>query len=737
MQTQILNRQATDRPNDLTLETILQAGEMAFALIDSDRTVLKIQGAAAKIMGLPENTPMVGAKVDTLLNAFTLQGLGTRQPISSDQAIAMMTRSLADPKPHRSHLILTAQDGRRIQISGWYRGLVNGRSAGATMIVRDISVDARYRDLFEIAMTSANAGFWSMDLKTGKTTYSASVKARLTDEECVQVTKTGLFAIIHPDDLQRIGARWGDIVRSDETFDLTYRVKIAAAKNMSQRSIGRIMRGPDGVATGVTAFVMDITEDVENQKALMAERSASRAKSEFLARMSHEIRTPLNAIIGMSDSLKDENLSPVVAEVMSDIEDAAEGLHHLLSRTLDHAKLMSDKVLINFEPADPRQLLGTVSRLWKPQITAKGLQFRTIIDPNLPKQVMIDEFRLQQCLNNFLSNAAKFTKMGSVSLIAKQSTIQGQPHMLLAVQDTGIGMSPSESARIFDPFTQADGSIQREYGGTGLGMSISKNLCELMGGTIRLKTARGEGSTFALVLPQHVRAGLQPTGIKSAARALNPAPVKTQELTQEKVPAPITPRVEKVAVKIDAPVAPVVMGPGMGDVTDIVSTAMTDALSRSGSNAVSLTPTQVAPIDAQPFSGLNVLCVEDNPVNQKVVKRLIGKRVDQLYFAENGREALNVLNTVPIDVVLMDIHMPVMDGIEATLEIRKSEKAYANVIIIALTADPDYQQRRICRNIGMDDTIAKPVRREDILDAFDRTLSKMSDRFSQKVALGQ
>jgi CheY-like chemotaxis protein len=117
------------------------------------------------------------------------------------------------------------------------------------------------------------------------------------------------------------------------------------------------------------------------------------------------------------------------------------------------------------------------------------------------------------------------------------------------------------------------------------------------------------------------------------------------------------------------------------------------------------------------------------------VKRLIGKRVKDLYFAENGREALNILNTVPVDVVIMDIHMPVMDGIETTLQIRKSNEAYANVIIIALTADPDYQQRRICRNIGMDDTIAKPVKREDILDAFDRTLSKLSDKFGQEVSL--
>ena len=141
------------------------------------------------------------------------------------------------------------------------------------------------------------------------------------------------------------------------------------------------------------------------------------------------------------------------------------------------------------------------------------------------------------------------------------------------------------------------------------------------------------------------------------------------------------------------------------------------------------------PLTEKPFEGLSVLCVEDNPTNQKVVKRLIGKRVKALYFANNGRQALDVLSSMHVDVVLMDIHMPVMDGIEATLEIRSSEQPWASVIIIALTADPDYQQKRICKNIGMDDTIAKPVRRQDIFSAFDRTLGKINMDFAQPVTL--
>jgi len=228
-------------------------------------------------------------------------------------------------------------------------------------------------------------------------------------------------------------------------------------------------------------------------------------------------------------------------------------------------------------------------------------------------------------------------------------------------------------------------------------MTITKNLCELMGGQIHVKAKQGEGTTFALILPTSGK----------ASDVLPPAPLPVQE----KLVRPEAP--EDTSLSVDTPAK--LAAPSIGTSSAYLEDKNSD--------------------ERKPFEGLNVLCVEDNQINQKVVKRLIGKRVNELYFAENGREALNVLNTVPVDVVLMDIHMPVMDGIETTMEIRKSEAAYANVIIIALTADPDYQQRRICRNIGMDDTIAKPVKREDILDAFDRTLSKLSDKFGHEVAL--
>ena len=674
------------------VSNILNASNMAFARVDKDKVVQHVEGDVAGILGLGNNEDLIGAIVTETLGAFRIEDPASGVQINTQQMADLIDQSLQSDEPHRKAVIVTTLDGRRVRVNTWYEG-----SEGYTIVVRDITTSSRYRNLFEIAMTAADAGFWSMDFKSGKFIYSDSVTSRLTPDEQRKLETDGLFSIIHPEDVAAMVSEWSDIVQKRRDFDLKYRVRIKSHGDMWQRSIGQITCAPDGTPLGATAFVMDISEEVNKTEALSAERSASKAKSEFLARMSHEIRTPLNAIIGMSDSLKDVNLSPDVRDVITDIEDAAEGLHYLLSKTLDHAKLMSDNVHINLESDDPRRVIGTVARLWKPQMNSKGLNFKIVIDPDLPASILLDEFRLQQCLNNLLSNAAKFTKGGSVTLLARKTDIGGSPSLVFAVKDTGIGMSSDEVTRIFDPFTQADDSIQREYGGTGLGMSITKNLCELMGGQIRVKSSRGQGSTFALIFPILVSPDVALTPpLAAAVNADSPAVIPESEKKQD---------------------------------------AIADPLQAADSLQTEVVDTSPALAEKKPFEGLNVLCVEDNPINQKVVKRLIGERVNQLYFADNGREALNILNTAPVDVVLMDIHMPVMDGIETTLEIRKSSETYANVIIIALTADPDYQQRRICRNIGMDDTIAKPVKREDILQAFDRTLSKLSENYGQEVAL--
>jgi len=661
------------------IEAISQAEDMGYACVARDGMVTTANQQFVEHLVNPNSDAGLyragGLTLETFITKVEIRLDGDKAPLSHEDVFerleTIFKAAEAGHAPPKHKLIAVTTTGRNISLNCFVIS-----PDFMLLSARDVTAHNRYNRLFDISMQAANAGFWSVDFRTGKFTYSESVLERLTEKEIEKMKTMGIWAIVHPDDREQIVVQWQNIFEKGKDFALKYRVKTEREGVMWQQTTGQVERGPDGQVLTATGFVIDITRDVENQTKLLQEQETSRAKSDFLARMSHEIRTPLNAIIGMSDSLRDENLTPDVRGVVNDIEDAAEGLNNLLSRTLEHAKLMSKKVQINLEAVNPKSVLETCQRLWRPQITSKGLKFKIAIDPNLPETLELDEFRIQQCVNNLLSNAVKFTSEGSISLIMKMAEMKGSQRLIIAVRDQGIGMSPEEAGRIFEDFTQADESISREFGGTGLGMSITKQLSELMGGKVHVKSEKGAGTTAMLILPI------------------------------------AAPQIESPAKKITA--------------------KLTSGLKSEPRPVISSKPPHKI---KKPFEGLNVLCVEDNQVNQKVVNRLIGNRVNQIHFADNGREALNILNMAPIDVVLMDIHMPIMDGIETTMEIRRSNSAFANVIIIALTADPDYQQKRICKNIGMDDTIGKPVRREDILKAFDRNLGRLSESFGQKVEI--
>jgi len=675
------------------LEGISKAEGMGYASVTQDGTITSVNSQFLHLISDDQDTDIdaVGLNLRRVIKALELRLDGENTVLSFEDRIAKFEEGFRATEPHNIRLTALTNKGRYIRLNCWFPG-TSDETEPMFVTVKDSSKYNQYRRLYDLSMQSANAGFWSVSFVTGEFTYSNSVLERLTEEEIKRMSKGGIWAIVHPDDQQSIQRQWLEVFQNDDNddFDFEYRVVTEKEGLMWQRSTGQIERAENGRVIRVTGFVMDITKEIQNQNQLIQEQETSLAKSNFLARMSHEIRTPLNAIIGMSDSLKDENLTADVRGVIDDIEDAAEGLNKLLSRTLDHSKLISKKMQLNVEVVNPKAVLANCQRLWRPQITSKGLDFKVAIDPNLPETLKLDEFRIQQCVNNLLSNAVKFTTKGSISLIMKVADVKGAKRLVIAVKDQGIGMSPEQTARVFDDFTQADESISRQFGGTGLGMSITKELCELMGGKVLVKSEKGVGTTFMLMLP---------TDMSNLAASQDEDAILPRQNTRPE---------SKVAVAKDQ---------------ETVET-------NTASNTVDL-----ASNEGRPFEGLNVLCVEDNPVNQKVVNRLIGNRVKQIQFANNGREALNVLNTAPIDVVLMDIHMPVMDGIETTMEIRRSNSAYANVIIIALTADPDYQQKRICRNIGMDDTIGKPVRREDILNAFNRNLGHLSKKFGQPVTL--
>ena len=682
-----LNRQ-------LSLELVLaKAEKLGYVITDNTRTITESNELFLEIFKLPTETPIIGTKIDTIIDSLSLRDIGNDKIYTSEKLIELISRNFQSSAGMVFPLIATTKNGARVHVNNSYTH--DGRMV---VTVRNITKQQREKDLLEVALKSAGSGFWHLDFSTGKYTYSASVLERLSETEVEKMQAHGLWTIVHRKDLDNITKVWEGILTGEKEFDFTYRVVTEKDGTMWQRSVGQIERGADNKPVGAIAFVTDITKDVQKQKDLLSAQEASKAKSEFLARMSHEIRTPLNAIIGMSDSLKDEPLSQEVMEVIEDIEQAADGLHQLLSKTLDHAKLISNNMQIDLHPANISDLIETCHRLWRPQCSAKNIKLGKHIDQDIADEYLLDSFRLQQCLNNLLSNAVKFTNEGQINIRVKKTAHKGRDSLVIAVSDTGVGMSSEQEGAIFDAFVQADNSISRKYGGTGLGMSITKQLTELMGGEIRVKSNAGKGTVFAIIIP-----------ILETENDLKN--ITGQDVTDKTAPEPI---------KLDAKPQHVLPEIAVENKIEPRSSIENNELTMDKS---------------KPFSGLSVLCVEDNPVNQKVVERLIGKRVSRLTCANNGREALDILSTMHVDVVLMDIHMPVMDGIEATLQIRSSEATWANVIIIALTADPEYQTQRICRNIGMNDTIAKPVKRAEILDAFDRTLGSLSESFGVKIKL--
>ena len=639
------------------LGSVIAAEALAYVLADRQGRIVEVGGDFETITGRAAEGDTLGKSLATMVSELKLRNADGSPVVDDEQTAAIIAAILKSGDKRRLHALALAEDGRTVSINTWFPG-----DGTALVSLRDVSDIAEDREMLDVAVRAASAGYWSLDFKTGKFAYSDSVLARLSERERDLIQRNGLFSIIHKDDLTRISGQWQDIVSGVAPFDLCYRVNTETEGLMWQRSIGQLQRRPDGKLTKAVAFVMDITEDMQNRADLEEAQSLAKAKEDFMARMSHEIRTPLNAIIGMADSLADEAMSDTVRDVLGDMETAAENLHELLSRTLDHAQIEAGAVTADFVPTDPRAALRSCADMWRAKAEGKGLAFRVAVGPDVPARIPLDSFRLRQCLNNLIGNAIKFTDSGQVALAARAVKHKGRPHLAVIVQDTGIGMSAEDQTSIFDAYRQADGSISRRFGGTGLGLSICKQLADLMDGSLSVRSEPGKGSAFLLFLP------FEP---KTQGEASLPTPAEDTE----------------------------------------------------------------APEGRLPFEGLSVLCVEDNPINQKVVERLIGGRVDQIHFANHGREALSILNTTHIDVVLMDIHMPVMDGIETTMEIRKSDAPYANVIIIALTADPDYQQLRICKNIGMDDTIAKPVRRDDILQAFNRSMDRINRDFGVKVAL--
>jgi PAS domain S-box-containing protein len=647
--------------------------------------------------------------------------------------------------------------------------------------------------LYRAIGESIDYGVWVCDTN-GRNIYSSESFLKLVGITQEQCSNFGWGDTLHPDDTERTIAAWKECVRNEGTWDIEHRFLGVDGKWHDILARGVPVRNERGEVTCWAGINLDISrikhaekelhkakDELElrvqertadlvkiNQQLTQAKETAeeaTQAKSNFMANMSHEIRTPMNAVLGMTSLLLyDESLNDEQKDFIETIRISGDALMVVINDILDFSKMEQERVVLEEQPFNLHNCIEESIDLVSACATEKHLNLATIIDRTIPEKIIGDPNRLRQILVNLLGNAVKFTESGEVKLNVSGHQLDGNYEIHFAIADTGIGISNEKMYRLFQPFSQVNASITRNYGGTGLGLVIAKKLVELMEGRIWVESEFGKGSTFhftiiAAIAPIQTEKqllgaqsplvgknvlivndnrsnrrilgeyayswGMVPLIASNSQDALNwirrgsHFDVAMLDIDLPKMDgATLAKEIRKIDKTMPLVLLTSIDHQMASDIIDAylikpvkpaqLHKVLICVLSRKSAQAGEVNQkTQIRP--------MHILLAEDNVSSQKVVRQMIKRLGCTVDVAANGIEALQALERQPYDLVLMDLRMPEMDGLEATRIIRQLWPDNGPKII-AITAYALLGDREKCLDAGMDDYISKPVRIEELAE---------------------